>query len=102
MLLDESLRPKKLIKLRKSYGRVPQTIETDNKYIYVAIYKPKKRSEILVYNWKGKFKFKVTLKCKYELENFFKARGAYRVTMYRGKWIKKGYNRETYSYSLTR
>lgn len=101
LILDENFVPVQRVKLDKSLGSVPQTVECDDEHIYIPIYRKKKRNEIFVYDWEGKYEYTVTLKNKFEIEGFVKVGSTYRAMMYKAKWIKKGYNRETYSYNVT-
>lgn len=101
LVLDEKFKPVEMVTLSKSLGSVPQTMECDDEHIYIPIYRSKKRNEIFVYDWEGKYQYKITLNSKFEIENFFKIGSVYRVTMYKAMWIKKGYKRETYSYRVS-
>ena len=100
LVLNEKLKPVEMVNLSKPLGSVPQTIECDDEHVYIPIYRKKKRSEIFVYDWEGKYQYKITLKNKFEIENFFKIGKTYRVTMYKAMWIQRGYKRETYSYRV--
>ena len=101
LVLDAKFKPVGVVTLSKGLGSVPQTVECDDEHIYIPIYRSKKRNEIFVYDWEGKYQYKITLNKKFEIENFFKVGSAYRVTMYKAMWIQKGYKRETYSYRIS-
>lgn len=99
LVLDKKLKPVRMIHRKGSFQYRPQSIVSDKGHIYVALDNVGKANYVKVYNWKGKYQYKITIKNKYEVQNLYKFSGKWRSTMHHGRDTKQGFKRSAYVYN---
>ena len=104
LILDRNLNPVKYVSIPSKGNERHQGLDSDNDRIFN--YKDKKghHNAVYVYDWDGKYLYKVMLNSKYEIQSVFHSGSAYYAFFYRGHNVRKGcktyYKRSSYIYRL--
>ena len=96
LVLNDQLKPVEYSGTNKKFKYRGQGMFSDSKSVYILYDKQKKASYIMAYSWSGKFKYKITLKTKYEIENLFRIGKKHYAAIYYGRWTSHGFKRSTY------
>ena len=104
LILDKNLKPVKYVNIPAKGNERHQGLDCDDDKIYN--YKDKKgyHNAVYVYDWDGKYLYKVTINNTYEIQSVFHSGKTYYAFFYRGHNVKKGrktyYKRSSYIYKL--